>query len=92
MDCQGHWIAQRRCRQSVSENFGEVDVHIDVLVAEWKNEVERCRDSRRKLEYRVPTETPGVIVCSTATMTGFVVYGRGHCNRYGMSKTVHRKA
>ena len=59
------WIAKgidrlkRRCRQSVSENPGEVDVHIDVLVAEWKNEVERCRDSRRKLEYRVPDRDTG---------------------------------
>ena len=45
---------KRRCKQSVSENHGDVDAHIDALVAEWQNEVERCRDSRRKLEYQVP--------------------------------------
>ncbi|NMG17498.1 helicase-related protein [Aromatoleum bremense] len=50
---------KRRCRQSVSENPGEVDAHIDALVADWQNEVERCRDSRRKLEYQVPDRDTG---------------------------------
>ncbi|MBK7646966.1 MAG: helicase [Betaproteobacteria bacterium] len=50
---------KRRCKQSVSENSGDVDAHIDALVAEWRNEVERCRDSRRKLEYQVPDRDTG---------------------------------
>ena len=33
--------------------------HIDTLVAEWRNEVERCRNSRRKLEYQVPDHDSG---------------------------------
>jgi carbonic anhydrase len=50
---------KRRCKQSVSENPSEVDAHIDALVAEWQNEVERCRDSHRKLEYQVPDRETG---------------------------------
>ncbi len=50
---------KRRCRQSVSGNPGEVDAHIDALVAAWQNEAERCRDSRRKLEYQVPDRDTG---------------------------------
>lgn len=48
-----------RCKQSVSENPGEVDAHIDALVAAWQNEAERCRNSRRKLEYQVPDRDTG---------------------------------
>ena len=50
---------KRRCRQSVSGSPGEVDAHIDALVAAWQNEAERCRDSRRKLEYQVPDRDTG---------------------------------
>jgi hypothetical protein len=50
---------KRRCKQSVSGSLGEVDSHIDALVAAWQNEVERCRDSRRKLEYQVPDRDTG---------------------------------
>lgn len=50
---------KRRCRQSVSENYDSVDSHIDALVADWQNEVERCRYSRRKLEYQVSDRDTG---------------------------------
>ena len=50
---------KQRCRRSISSNSNEVDSHIDALVQEWKNEVERCRDSRRKLEYQVPDRDTG---------------------------------
>jgi ATP-dependent helicase YprA (DUF1998 family) len=50
---------KRRCKQSVLENPCEVDAHIDALVVEWQNEVDRCRDSRRKLEYQVPDRDTG---------------------------------
>jgi len=47
---------KRRCSQS-AVNQGqkaEIEAHIDSLVAAWRNEVERCRDSRRALHYQVP--------------------------------------
>lgn len=50
---------KRRCRQSVSENSESVDSHIDALVADWQDEVKRCRDSRRKLEYQVSDRDTG---------------------------------
>lgn len=50
---------KRRCRQSVSGSPNELDAHIDALVAAWQHEVERCRDSRRKLEYQVPDRDTG---------------------------------
>lgn len=50
---------KRRCKQSVSDGSREVDAHIDALVAEWRNEVERCRDSRRKLQYQVTDRDTG---------------------------------
>ncbi len=50
---------KRRCKQSVSDGSREVDAHIDALVAEWRNEVERCRDSRRGLEYQVTDRDTG---------------------------------
>jgi len=50
---------KRRCRLSVSGSHDEVDAHIDALVAGWQSEVERCRDSRRKLEYQVPDRDTG---------------------------------
>lgn len=50
---------KRRCRQSVLENSGSVDAHIDALVVDWQNEVERCRYSRRKLEYQVSDRDTG---------------------------------
>lgn len=60
-----------RCRQSIlkkpdedntheeKELAAEVDAHIDTLVREWQNEVERCRDARRKLDYQVPDRDTG---------------------------------
>ena len=50
---------KRRCAQATFDKDGEVDSHIDALVAEWRSEVERCRDSRRKLEYQVPNQDTG---------------------------------
>jgi len=47
---------KRRCGQSASDHNqqAEIEAHIDSLVAAWRNEVERCRDSRRALRYQVP--------------------------------------
>lgn len=46
---------KRRCSQS-ADNPGqkaEIEAHVVSLVAAWRNEVERCRDSRRALHYQV---------------------------------------
>lgn len=48
-----------RCKWASDDNFGAVEAHIDTLVAEWRNEVERCRNSRRKLEYQVSDRDSG---------------------------------
>ena len=47
---------KRRCGQSAGDQNqqAEIEAHIDSLVAAWRNEVERCRDSRRALRYQVP--------------------------------------
>ena len=47
---------KRRCCQSAADQSqqSEIEAHIDSLVAAWRNEVERCRDSRRSLRYQVP--------------------------------------
>ncbi len=47
---------KRRCGQSASDHNqqAEIEAHVDSLVAAWRNEVERCRDSRRALRYQVP--------------------------------------
>lgn len=47
---------KRRCGQSAGDQIqqAEIEAHIDSLVAAWRNEVERCRDSRRALRYQVP--------------------------------------
>ena len=50
---------QQRCRWSEPDQADEVNRHIDVLVAQWQSEVERCRDSRRGLEYQVPDRDTG---------------------------------
>jgi hypothetical protein len=47
---------KRRCGLSVPDKADEVSGHIDFLIEEWQNEVERCRDVKRKLEYKVPAE------------------------------------
>jgi hypothetical protein len=52
-------LLKRRCGLSLSEKNGIVDSHIDALVAEWKNEVERCRCSLRKLDYQVSDQDAG---------------------------------
>jgi hypothetical protein len=47
---------KQRCGQSASDGSqtAEIDAHVDSLVAAWRNEVERCRVSRRALRYQVP--------------------------------------
>lgn len=46
---------KRRCGQSATDQGqqAEIEAHIDSLVAAWRSEVERCRDSRRALRYQV---------------------------------------
>lgn len=50
---------KRRCKQASSEDFSGVATHINSLVIEWENEVERCRNARRKLEYQAPDRDTG---------------------------------
>jgi len=52
-------MLKRRCRQSVLEDHGLVDAHIDTLVAEWQKEVKRCRCVRRGLDYQVSDRETG---------------------------------
>ncbi|MCY4361953.1 MAG: hypothetical protein OXE42_07195 [Gammaproteobacteria bacterium] len=44
---------KRRCALSAPDQVDEVNRHIDALVAEWRTEVERCREAKRQLEYQV---------------------------------------
>ncbi|KJS30248.1 MAG: helicase [Desulfatitalea sp. BRH_c12] len=44
---------KRRCVLSATDQVDEVSGHIDALIADWRNEVERCRLARRQLEYQV---------------------------------------
>ena len=44
---------KQRCALSAPDQVDEVNRHISALVAEWRTEVERCREARRKLEYQV---------------------------------------
>lgn len=44
---------KQRCERSVPDQGDEVNKHIDTLVANWRTEVERCKDARRKLDYQV---------------------------------------
>lgn len=48
-----------RCKQAAPDDFGSIAAHVDVLVAEWQNEVDRCRAARRKLEYQVSDKDAG---------------------------------
>lgn len=50
---------KQRCALSAPDQFDEVNRHISALVAEWRSEVERCREARRKLEYQVPDNESG---------------------------------
>lgn len=50
---------KRRCVLSAPDQVDELSGHIDSLVAEWQNEVERCRSARRQLEYQVPEKDNG---------------------------------
>ncbi len=50
---------KRRCAQSALDQKDEVSRHIDTLIVEWRNEVERCRITRRQLEYEVPEKDNG---------------------------------
>lgn len=42
-----------RCRQAAGEQADDVARHLKALVTEWHGEVERCRNARRQLSYRV---------------------------------------
>ncbi len=50
---------KRRCELSAPEQKDEISRHIDVLIADWRMEVERCRIVRRQLEYQVPDKDNG---------------------------------
>ena len=50
---------KRRCRRSAPDQADAVDSHIDALIAEWRGEVRRCQEDRRKLEYQVPENEAG---------------------------------
>ena len=50
---------KERCKRSVPDKAGEVRGHIDALIEEWKNEVERCREARRNLWYEVDKNEDG---------------------------------
>jgi len=50
---------KRRCLFSAPDQVDEVSGHIDALITEWQNEVERCRLARRQLEYQVPEKDNG---------------------------------
>ncbi len=50
---------KQRCRWSAHDQAEEVNGHIEALVAQWQSEVERCRESRRGLEYQVPDRETG---------------------------------
>ena len=50
---------KRRCAWSAPDEIDEISGHIDTLVAEWQNEVTRCREARRQLEYRVRDKERG---------------------------------
>lgn len=50
---------KRRCSLSACDQVDEVSGHIDTLIAYWQKEVERCRISRRQLEYQVPDKDNG---------------------------------
>lgn len=50
---------KQRCRQALDGHLSDVDSHIDALAAEWRNEVERCLNARRALEYQVQVRDAG---------------------------------
>lgn len=50
---------KRRCKLSAPDQVDEVNSHIDALITQWQSEVERCRISRRQLEYQVPDKDNG---------------------------------
>ena len=50
---------KQRCALSAPDQVDEVNRHIGALVAEWRTEVERCREARRKLEYQVSSNDNG---------------------------------
>ena len=50
---------KRRCVLSAPNQVVEVSRHIDALIADWQNEVNRCRKARRQLEYQVPDKDTG---------------------------------
>jgi hypothetical protein len=43
---------KHRCASADNDQAAETHKHIDLLLAQWKIEVERCRQARRKLDYR----------------------------------------
>lgn len=50
---------KQRCVLSAPDQVDEVSSHIDALITQWQSEVERCRVSRRQLEYQVPDKDNG---------------------------------
>ena len=50
---------KRRCMLSAPDQGNEVSEHIDTLIDDWLNEIERCRLARRLLEYQVPEKDNG---------------------------------
>ncbi|MDY0073905.1 MAG: helicase-related protein [Thauera sp.] len=48
-----------RFRQAAPQASAAVDAHLDQLVRQWQDEVGRCQQSRRKLEYQVPDRETG---------------------------------
>lgn len=50
---------ERRCQASALERGPEVSGHIKALVAQWRDEVERCQAARRGLDYSVSGQTAG---------------------------------
>lgn len=50
---------KRRCVLSAPDHGDEVSNHIDSLISDWQVEVERCRITRRQLEYQVPDKDSG---------------------------------
>ena len=52
-------LKQRCMRSAPDQIVDEVNRHIDSLIADWQDEVKRCREAPRKLEYQVPENDSG---------------------------------
>jgi hypothetical protein len=49
---------KQRCRQSAPDQADDVIRHIESLVADWRNEVERCQN-KKSLAYQIPDSDNG---------------------------------